>query len=381
MPYDNPYNRKIAREVEGFNKSYIKNIGDYYPLEGGSLDTGYDTQRIVGGAMEEYVRNVLSGSLNVPTQAMPSSSMSGMGMSAGMRKYNKGMGMSGAGFTGGYKKDYKLSQEQKDALAAKRLLRKVGLAEPKQKVYKEPSEKVKAKRLAITMAGDLLKQVPKARKARASVSGMADLEKLVGKQEDAFKREALRLFRKDIGAEEKQKIKERKSKKWDEAFDKEARKIERQMKREERGYVAKPRKANPWIDFVKMYSLKNNISYRDAIRDPQVKLGYRELMADQKRGSGMSGGWAYKGQKLGLARRDGVKKRDYGEPYKNRGKGVPKQLQDWQDHLRNVKQENPDLPLKSILVLAKDTYERPEVLPRPPKRRIRRIREEDIPFA
>ena len=298
MPYDNPYNRKIAKEVEGLNKSYIKNIGTYYPLEGGSLDTGYDSERIVGGAMEEYVRNVLSGSLNVPTQAMPSSSMSGMGMSAGMRKYKKGMG-----FTGGYKKGTKLTQEQKDALRTKRL----------------------------------------------APSAMADLEKLVMKQDELFNKEY------DKGARkiERQMKKEQRMKKFDEAYDKGARKIERQMKREERGYVAKPRKTNSWVSFIQMKVKETGRKYNELIKDPSIKLEYSKM-----KGSGMSGGWKYKGQKLGLARSIGVNKKDYGKPYKNRGQGIPEQLLDWHEHLQDVREENPDMPFKSALVIAKDTYRR-----------------------
>ena len=101
MPYNNPYNRKIAKEVKTINEKYIDNVGENYPstgLKGGSLDTGYDTMRIVGGAkaIDNYVKGVLEGTYLTPTQGMPSSSMSGLGMSAGKKKYTKkGMGMSG----------------------------------------------------------------------------------------------------------------------------------------------------------------------------------------------------------------------------------------------------------------------------------------------
>jgi hypothetical protein len=113
MPYNNRYNRRIADEYDSINERYVKHIGENYPMEGGSLDTGFDTQRVVGGArgVDEYVRNVLEGTYMVPTQAMPSSSMSGLGYSAGMRKYK------GAGVSGGYRISKKMPVREAVAVA------------------------------------------------------------------------------------------------------------------------------------------------------------------------------------------------------------------------------------------------------------------------
>ena len=36
----------------------------------------------------------------------------------------------------------------------------------------------------------------------------------------------------------------------------------------------KSRKANPWLEHVKSYAKKHNVSYRDALKDPKVKSSY-----------------------------------------------------------------------------------------------------------
>ena len=224
MPYDNPYNRKIAREVEGLNKSYIKNIGTYFPLEGGSLDTGYDSERIVGGSMEEYVRNVLSGSLNIPTQAMPSSSMSGMGRSGGMKRYKKGMGMS--------------------AGAMKLQTHKKGMG----------------------MSAGAMCESETEMNGNGFTGGLKKLTK--------EKRLAQKQQKEKPLAQKQQK--------------------EKPLAQKQQ----KEKKSNPWIDFVKMFASENNISYRDALRHPNIKSEYSRMdkpSAIQKRiaqyeGVGRSGG-------------------------------------------------------------------------------------------
>jgi hypothetical protein len=107
MPYKNRYNTRIADEIETINQKYISHVGEPVMM-GGSLDSGYESKRIVGGmksGVDEYVRNVLDGTYSIPTQAMPSSSMSGQGMSGAAKKKRtykkKGSGMSGAGMSGG----------------------------------------------------------------------------------------------------------------------------------------------------------------------------------------------------------------------------------------------------------------------------------------
>ena len=73
----------------------------------------------------------------------------------------------------------------------------------------------------------------------------------------------------------------------------------------------------------------------------------------QYKGKGMTAGWSYKGQKLGLARSIGVKKKEYGKPYSNKGK-TPPQLQPWLDLVAKVKLENPNLAYREILQKAKE---------------------------
>jgi hypothetical protein len=51
---------------------------------------------------------------------------------------------------------------------------------------------------------------------------------------------------------------------------------------EQKKISAKSNMANSWITYVKAYAAKNGISYRDALRDPECKAGYR------KEGSGAS---------------------------------------------------------------------------------------------
>ena len=44
--------------------------------------------------------------------------------------------------------------------------------------------------------------------------------------------------------------------------------------------TVKERKSNSWIDFVKMFSSENDISYRDALRHPSIKSEYKKLMGN-----------------------------------------------------------------------------------------------------
>jgi hypothetical protein len=89
MPYNNPYNRSIAEQIDNINKRYVMYDNQTgMGLSGGGLDTGYETprslDRVIGGALEEEMpRNVMEGTTLVNTMAMPSSSMSGMGLSGG----------------------------------------------------------------------------------------------------------------------------------------------------------------------------------------------------------------------------------------------------------------------------------------------------------
>jgi hypothetical protein len=45
--------------------------------------------------------------------------------------------------------------------------------------------------------------------------------------------------------------------------------------------------ANKWVQYVKEYASKNGISYRDALRDPKCKEGYKKGGAVVKRGKGV----------------------------------------------------------------------------------------------
>ena len=45
--------------------------------------------------------------------------------------------------------------------------------------------------------------------------------------------------------------------------------------------------ANNWISYVKEYAAKNGMSYRDALRDPKCKAGYKKGGAVIKKGRGV----------------------------------------------------------------------------------------------
>jgi hypothetical protein len=93
MPYNNPYNKNIAEQIDSINRRYIMHDDiTGMGLSGGNLDTGYETprslDRIIGGQLElesppDSPKNVMEGTTLVNTMAMPSSSMSGMGLSGG----------------------------------------------------------------------------------------------------------------------------------------------------------------------------------------------------------------------------------------------------------------------------------------------------------
>jgi hypothetical protein len=123
MPYKNRYNTRIADEIETINQKYISHVGDPVMM-GGSLDSGYESKRIVGGmksGVDEYVRNVLDGTYSIPTQAMPSSSMSGQGMSGAAKKKRtykkKGSGRSGAGMSGAGVESIKETEKKMNEMA------------------------------------------------------------------------------------------------------------------------------------------------------------------------------------------------------------------------------------------------------------------------
>jgi hypothetical protein len=223
MPYNNRYNRKIADEYDSINERYVKHIGEEYPMQGGSLDTGFDSERIVGGArgVDEYVRNVLEGTYMIPTQAMPSSSMSGLGYSAGMRKYK-----------GGYRIRKDLPEEEARAIARAKFEKGKEMKEALP-ARKSRTRKPKAmKDLEFALAPEVLDKILERRSK--SAPELKDLGKSLQAQERLLRRQA---------REERD-------------FMKEARRQERDILREEKGLEKKPRKPSAWNEHVAMVRAK-----------------------------------------------------------------------------------------------------------------------------
>jgi hypothetical protein len=167
MPYNNRYNRKIADEYDSINERYVKHIGEEYPMQGGSLDTGFDSKRIVGGArgVDEYVRNVLEGTYMIPTQAMPSSSMSGLGFSAGMRKYKQRKDLSKKEIELPKKLEKVIVEGMKKTLEKPKKSKKSGGALVEEIVMAMPMSK-KVKKMEKVIAEEMKKTLEKPKKSK-----------------------------------------------------------------------------------------------------------------------------------------------------------------------------------------------------------------------